>query len=297
MTKRSWRWSRSIRAASANVLIILCWSALAFGQPPPEQVAQKLYGEIATKYGNATSLTQSVVIPMTTNTKMTTVDGTRSFYTSQYTTCPSTDRLVTISILPMASGDIERVVVSEDLDTDGNVEYSYVSPYIVSGICANGFVSCDAGTWNNCVNLKWTANSQGHISMAFTSNQELGSCYCINNNCGSNIAIRQLSYILYSLGSGVIGALQQAVGAKYAISDGIVSGMTIHYTGQTTSSCAEQKNTSLIGDRKSTRLNSSHQLISYAVFCFKKILALVIFAKPAADSAPQKPEKRTKPLA
>src|SRR5258708_29307640 len=25
-----------------------------------------------------------------------------------------------------------------------------------------------------------------------------------------------------------------------------------------------------LGDRKSTRLNSSHQIISYAVFCFKK---------------------------
>src|SRR5207244_11066590 len=27
---------------------------------------------------------------------------------------------------------------------------------------------------------------------------------------------------------------------------------------------------SLLGDRKSTRLNSSHQIISYAVFCLKK---------------------------
>src|SRR5258708_27266945 len=26
----------------------------------------------------------------------------------------------------------------------------------------------------------------------------------------------------------------------------------------------------LMGDRKSTRLNSSHQIISYALFCFKK---------------------------
>src|SRR5258708_15865411 len=28
--------------------------------------------------------------------------------------------------------------------------------------------------------------------------------------------------------------------------------------------------TAFIGDRKSTRLNSSHQIISYAVFCLKK---------------------------
>src|SRR5258708_9693367 len=29
-------------------------------------------------------------------------------------------------------------------------------------------------------------------------------------------------------------------------------------------------NATLAGDRKSTRLNSSHQIISYAVFCLKK---------------------------
>src|SRR5258708_24796811 len=30
------------------------------------------------------------------------------------------------------------------------------------------------------------------------------------------------------------------------------------------------RRTETIGDRKSTRLNSSHQIISYAVFCLKK---------------------------
>src|SRR5258708_13425194 len=37
-------------------------------------------------------------------------------------------------------------------------------------------------------------------------------------------------------------------------------------------SSAEQRDefTGIDGDRKSTRLNSSHQIISYAVFCLKK---------------------------
>src|SRR5258708_31726165 len=30
-----------------------------------------------------------------------------------------------------------------------------------------------------------------------------------------------------------------------------------------------------LGDRKSTRLNSSHQIISYAVFCLKKIMITI----------------------
>src|SRR5438552_13461982 len=40
-----------------------------------------------------------------------------------------------------------------------------------------------------------------------------------------------------------------------------------------------------IPDRKSTRLNSSHQIISYAVFCSKKInLPIPIEAKQAATT-------------
>src|SRR2546422_6635762 len=37
------------------------------------------------------------------------------------------------------------------------------------------------------------------------------------------------------------------------------------------------------GDRKSTRLNSSHGYISYAVFCLKKKKTLAIPAVPEAD--------------
>src|SRR5258708_36416692 len=36
--------------------------------------------------------------------------------------------------------------------------------------------------------------------------------------------------------------------------------------------------TRMVGDRKSTRLNSSHQIISYAVFCLKKKKQLVQIA-------------------
>src|SRR5258708_32073929 len=38
-----------------------------------------------------------------------------------------------------------------------------------------------------------------------------------------------------------------------------------------------------IGDRKSTRLNSSHQIISYAVFCLKKkIINIILFMTSVA---------------
>src|SRR5258708_26904669 len=40
----------------------------------------------------------------------------------------------------------------------------------------------------------------------------------------------------------------------------------------------------LLGDRKSTRLNSSHQIISYAVFCLKKKDDVYCHTRRAIDS-------------
>ena len=89
--------------------------------------------------------------------------------------------------------------------------------------------------------------AEAEYPLASTTNDALGSCYCINNNCGSNIVMTQLPYILYSLGSGVVGAIQKVSVGKYAISDGVVNGMMIAYTGQSTGECANRSNTSSIG--------------------------------------------------
>src|SRR5258708_20629943 len=42
----------------------------------------------------------------------------------------------------------------------------------------------------------------------------------------------------------------------------------------------------IVTDRKSTRLNSSHQIISYAVFCLKKKNKLAQFGKQHIATAP-----------
>src|SRR5258708_24750473 len=47
-----------------------------------------------------------------------------------------------------------------------------------------------------------------------------------------------------------------------------------------------QKHRSVLEDRKSTRLNSSHQIISYAVFCLKKKNTAIY----SYDSVPREPD-------
>src|SRR5437879_9904266 len=56
----------------------------------------------------------------------------------------------------------------------------------------------------------------------------------------------------------VIGVLENFLGPKQAIILVQLKGPKVEHTGV------------VAGDRKSTRLNSSHRCISYAVFCLKK---------------------------
>src|SRR5438552_6783093 len=48
------------------------------------------------------------------------------------------------------------------------------------------------------------------------------------------------------------------------------SPIKVGVTGNCSSSASTRKASAAPEDRKSTRLNSSHQIISYAVFCLKK---------------------------
>src|SRR5258708_23269915 len=75
---------------------------------------------------------------------------------------------------------------------------------------------------------------------------------------------------------GIGGAWQCAVrtfDGEPMTCDALKPGRTATNTGEKERACAEAGWTKGIAghrDRKSTRLNSSHQIISYAVFCLKK---------------------------
>ncbi len=172
--------------------------------------------------------------PMVGGNQMTTLDGKKSF--NGRVSCPSTLQFLAVTILPSSTGDLGMVLVQQDTTLSGSYNYSYNAPVRASGICANGIISCDAGTWNNCNYYQWTVNSSNQSSLAqVPAIQQLAGCYCINNSCGIS-AMTDLNIILHDLGTGVANAIQ-GNNPQYVITGSKVQDTTVSYYGQQASNC------------------------------------------------------------
>src|SRR2546427_5419887 len=75
-----------------------------------------------------------------------------------------------------------------------------------------------------------------------------------------------------SLDAGDCAVVDEITGGFHIVTVTEISGTPTSITCQATFDCPTTTNSASahIGDRKSTRLNSSHSQISYAVFCLKK---------------------------
>jgi len=170
--------------------------------------------------------------PVTTaNTQMTTPDGSTSF--NAQLTCPSTSRFVEVTITSVAANGDIQVQVSQDTNFDGVFDYVYCPLNNISGVCANGLVSCNPGTWTNCSYYQWTADSLSYVTTVTpVSMTALGGCYCINQSC--NAVYNDYSTVLQAIGGGVVAAIQ-SVDARFSVSKVSTFGNTITYAGQDTS--------------------------------------------------------------
>ncbi len=189
------------------------------------------------KFGSKEGVSQNIATPLTSADKpMTTLDGTGSF--NAQLLCPSSNRFLDVLIQPAGTGDIATVFIAQDLDMNNSADYSYTVPFSVSGICANGLIGCQAGTWINCTYWKWVADSSARVRLAPTGLNELGGCYCINNSCGNALVWNDLSILLRDIGGGAAAAIQ-AVNPKYAITDAKIVDAQITYYGQSTMLCSQ----------------------------------------------------------
>ncbi|MEN6317922.1 MAG: hypothetical protein ABFD82_04100 [Syntrophaceae bacterium] len=218
----------------AALLLILNASFCMAGDP--YQAAESSAQQALDHFGSADAVQANAVNPLTGGGALSTIDDTQQG-TAQIS-CPASDKFMTVLINCGSTNDLSMVNIYQDADLDGTVEYTYTLPFPVSGVCANGVISCDAGAWTNCNYYQWTADSNGYVTTTNVGSiTSLGGCYCINNSCGANLVWTNLNNILKDLGGGIVGAIQ-AQKAQYTISSVTASGTTISYTGQDEKQCS-----------------------------------------------------------
>ena len=219
------------------LLAFMSIAAVSFGDPltDAKNAAAGLENTVSASYGSQAGIQQNISNPLTSsNTLMTTLDKSKSF--NAQLSCPSSSAFLSVLVQPASTGDLQTVIASEDLDMDGKPDYSYQLPVPISGVCANGFISCDPGTWNNCQAYKWAVDGGLHVSATAANLTDLGGCYCINTSCGSDLVWNNMAIVLKDLGGGIAGALQSA-DPQLSVSNVSTSETVISYYGQKAGGC------------------------------------------------------------
>lgn len=187
------------------------------------------------KTSDSDAIQQNYLTPGLAGQPISTVDNSQTF--NPNIACQKTATLLDLMVQPGSTGDIGTLRISRDKDLDGAVDQTLTLPVPVSGICANGVVSCQPGTWNQCNSFKWDVAASGDLKLTQVDLTDLAGCYCINNSCGSNLVWGNMASVLKDLGGGVIGALTTSdprIGVALAVIDGPV----IRYTGAQTTACS-----------------------------------------------------------
>jgi len=225
------RWSENI-AATSLILVVMTGSAIAGTYDDGKTAGSAAAQSALSQFGNKNLANQNISQPMTSpTTLMRTVDGSQSFQANL--TAPASAKFLELFIQPAGTGDLQKVMISQDLNTDGTFDYVYNLPRPVSGVCGNGYIACDPATWNHCQYFKWVAGPDGKIADVAASITDLGGCYCINSSCGSNLVWSNSSVILQDLGGGIVNAIHNG-NTAFTITNVSYDLTTIDYYGRVT---------------------------------------------------------------
>ena len=132
------------------------------------------------KTSDSDAIQENYLTPGLAGQPITTVDNSKTF--NPNIACQKTATLLELLAQPAGTGDIGTLRISRDKDLDGSVDQTLTLPVPVSGICANGIVSCQPGTWNQCKTFKWDVASSGDLKLTEVGLTDLAGCYCINNS-------------------------------------------------------------------------------------------------------------------
>ena len=187
------------------------------------------------KSGDSEAIRRNYLTPGLAGEAIATVDSSRSF--TPNIACQKTATMLEVLVQPGAGGDLTTVSIARDTDLDGVVDTRSTLPVAVSGICANGVISCAPGTWNECRFFQWDVDVAKALKLTQVDQPKLAGCYCINNSCGANLAWGNLPSVLRALGGGMIGALTTA-DPRFGVVEAVIDGPDIRYVGAQSTACA-----------------------------------------------------------
>ena len=192
------------------------------------------------------AITTNYLTPGLANQPVSTVDTSRSF--TPNIACQRSATMLELLVQPGATGDITHLSIAQDKDLDGGFDSNLTVPVPVSGICANGVIACDPGSWNNCRSFQWDVAASGDLKLTQVELPTLSGCYCVNASCGANLVAGNLSSVLKDLGGGVVGALTTA-DPRIGVAQASIEGPVIRYTGAQTTACTNTPQVAAISYR------------------------------------------------
>lgn len=234
-----------VRMVKATALATLLISAPALAQTMEERARAAAEASRA-KSSDSEAIQRNYVTPGLAGQPITTVDNSRAF--TPNVACQKTATLMEVMVQPASTGDLGTVQIARDTDLDGTVDSRSNLPVPVSGICANGVISCQAGSWNECNYFRWEVDAARALKLTQVNMPELAGCYCINNSCGANLAWSNMPSVLGDLGGGMIGALTTA-DPRIGVAQAVIDGPIIRYVGAQSTACSADPSLAQTGYR------------------------------------------------
>ncbi|MDF0491111.1 hypothetical protein PX699_22655 [Sphingobium sp. H39-3-25] len=220
-----------------RVIPFACLAALV-AVPAAAQTAEERARAAAAasraKTSDSDTLLNNYVTPGLAGQTIATVDDSKTF--SPNIACQKTATMMEVLVQPGSGGDLSTISIARDTDLDGAIDSRTSLPVAVSGICANGVISCQPGTWNQCNFFRWDVDGARNLKLTQVDMPQLSGCYCINNSCGTNLAWGNMASVLRDLGGGMIGALTTA-DPRYGVAEAVIDGPMIRYVGAQSTAC------------------------------------------------------------
>ena len=217
--------------ATALATLLIAEPALA---QTMEERARAAAAAARARSGDSEAIRRNYVTPGLSGQPITTIDSSKAF--TPNLACRKTATLMEVLVQPASTGDLGSVQIARDTDLDGTIDSRTSLPVPVSGICANGVIACQPGSWSQCNYFRWDMDGARNLKLSQVPMPELAGCYCINQSCGANLAWNNLPSVLGDLGGGMIGALTTA-DPRIGVAQAVIDGPTIRYVGAQSTAC------------------------------------------------------------